>query len=114
MRAGGLLQKVWKKRPDEFYIGSRRHFDMIFFSSESSNRDLEKNKIFVAGRIFWDPRNFYEFRSSPIFRSNFEENFSELPESSENELRRRATVQNASPGSREPEKNRSHMIPGRI
>ena len=85
-------------------MGSSHYFDMIFFSSESSNRDPEKNKIFVAGRIFWDPRNFYEFRSSPIFLSNFEEIFSELPESSENELRRRATVQNASPGSREPEK----------
>ena len=85
-------------------MGSSHYFDMIFFSSESSNRDPEKNKIFVAGRIFWDPRNFHEYWSSPIFRSFSEGHFSKPLESSENELRRRATVQNASPGSREPEK----------
>ena len=77
---------------------------MIFFSSESSNQDLEKNKIFVAGRIFWTRRIFHEFGSFPNLQSFSEANFSIVLKSSENELRRRATVQNASPGPREHEK----------
>ena len=77
---------------------------MIFFSSESSNRDSEKNKIFVAGRIFWARRIFHEFGSFPNLQSFSEANFSIVLKSSEIELRRRATVQNASPGPREHEK----------
>ena len=74
MRAGGLVRKVWKNGSSDFYMGSSHYFDMIFFSSESSNRDPEKNKIFVAGRIFWDPRNFLESQNSEwaiIFGSRF-------------------------------------------
>ena len=104
MRVRGLVRRSEKKSAAAEKIRQTSYGHDFFFSSESWDRVFFQEKIFVAGRNFWARINFHEFRSSPILQSFSEGFFSKPLESSENELWRRATVQNDSPGSGEHEK----------
>ena len=109
-----IRKSIWQILETIHYFASTVDVILTFFSpSESSNRDLEKNKIFVAGIKFWDPRNFYEFRSSPIFCKCLKNSFrnSQNRRKMSYEGVRRCKIHLLGP---ENPKKRSHMISGRI
>ena len=93
--------KIWCPDPTE---RSKKYFDVIFFPSESWDRDL-KNFIFLLPVEYSGAVEYSTDLGHPpkiaIFLTKKVPNSLESPE---NELRGRARVQNASPGSVEHEK----------